>query len=500
MPEVEKAFTDALERAAGQAPVGPGLDAAELVARAGRRRGTGVRWLAAAAAVVLVAGVAVGAVLLNNRNPTVTAVPAARPTPSASAALGLEGTTWELVSLAGRTYPPNAGRTVAGLGFGFDGTFNGGDGCNGLNGPYTTAGSQLRFGDWDETLIACEGDYPGPSFGEALRRTAGAAREANRLSLLDADGGVLAEFTAGETSVTGFRQLDLGVWSFITLLGEKPRENGQGARPLVQFSAEGRVTGFDGCSSFDRPVTLADQTMTIGGTQPVGECQFSVPYTVPEDLGLAFDRTRQGYRTLGAEGWEELVLRDADGKELARLGLLVEPDEQPGWATGSGTPGPVTSGPAPSVPGLSDPGTSEPATSEPAPSEPAGTPEVTPNTGPPTVIDQTRWLADAPDEVADQGDRYSCGEELLGQQGELSAEVLDCFTARLGTEDVQFAFTVPTVEGDPIVYFVLGTAGSDRIGIWESTHWDNFGADSWSHRTCAVSAAESLQRLLTCGS
>jgi hypothetical protein len=235
--------------------------------------------------------------------------------------------------------------------------------------------------------------------------------------------------------------------------------------------------------------------MTIGRTQAVAECQFAFPYTVPEDLGAAFDRTHQGFRTLGAGGWEELVLRDADGKELARLGLLVEPDDQPGWATASGTPVPVTSEPAPTEPGSSAPGTSEPTVSV-----PAGTPEVTPTTGPPTVIDQTRWLDDAPDEVADQEGWVSCGEEQLGQQEELSAEVLDCFAARLGSEDVQVAFTVPTVEGDPIVYFVLGAAGSDRIGIWESTHWDNFGADTWSHRACDSSAAESLQRLLTCGS
>jgi heat shock protein HslJ len=488
MSEPEKAFTDALARGAAQAPVVPALDAAELVARADHRRGTGLRWLAAAAAVALVAGIAVGGVLLSRGGP-VAAIPARQPSP-AVAQLDLGGSRWQLATLAGESAQPLSAAPLPDLRFGFDSDVNGGDGCNTISGGVTIDGDRLRFEHLVSTLTACK-DRPAvdpTQYAAALSATAAAEVEGNRLTLRDATGAELATLVSVPAQVTDTRALTGQRWQPSTLLG-KPVPELEFVDPYVEFT-DGRVSGHDGCTAVGFTYQLEDGRLRFGEPARLAICDFKVPWNVPDDLRVAFDRTRSAERLLDADGVPRLVLLDADGTQVAEFvaaatgaeptvpvpetSPTVEPD--PGSAT-------------PSVPGTSEPVTS-PVTSSPP----------TPSTGPgPTVIDQTRWLDDAPAEVADQSGRTSCGEELLDQGEELSAEALDCFAAGLRTAGVELAFTTPTVEGDPIVYFVLGGADSDRISIWESSHWDNFGAGAWYHRTCAGSAATSLRSLLTCG-
>jgi heat shock protein HslJ len=489
MSEPEKAFTDALARGAAQAPVMPGLDAAELVARAGHRRGTGLRWLAAAAAAVLVAGIAVGAVLLNRGGP-VAAVPARQPSP-AGAHLDLGGSRWQLATLAGESAQPLSAAPLPDLRFGFDSDMNGGDGCNTISGGVSIDGDRLRFEYFVSTLMACK-DRPAvdpTQYAAALRATAAAGVDGNRLTLRDAAGAELATLVSAPAQVTDVRALTGRRWVPGTLLG-KPVPDLEFVHPYVEF-ADGRVSGHDGCTALDLTYRLEDGQLRFGEQYSMAVCDFKEPISVPEDLWAAFDRTRSAERFLDADGVPRLVLLDADGTQVAEFGAAAVTSTEPT------VPVPETSATEEPETGLVTP--FEPGTSEPGPSTPVAS-LPTPSTGPgPTVIHQTRWLDDAPAEVADQSGRTSCGEELLDQGEELSAEALDCFAAGLRTAGVELAFTVPTVEGDPIVYFVLGGADSDRISIWESTHWDHFGADSWGHRTCAGSAATSLRSLLTCG-
>ena len=107
---------------------------------------------------------------------------------------------------------------------------------------------------------------------------------------------------------------------------------------------------------------------------------------------------------------------------------------------------------------------------------PAGTPQ----TG---TIAAARALDDAPDAVRA---RATCGELELGQGEELPAAAIACIDAALEAQDAAvLAWSTPTTEGDPLVYFAVVEAGAASIALHSTTDFDRFGSPGWHVDRCA---------------
>ena len=154
MDDAERAFRDALHRVDSVKIPVPSLEPADVR----RTPGLGImmgRWLAAAAVLAMVAGLAVWA--LAGRGQSVVAVPAApSATPSAVASVPgwLLGTTWMAVQLGGK--PTSAApNKVPFLEFRDDRTFYGGDPCNNVVGTYQVADGHLQLFPGAMSEIGC---------------------------------------------------------------------------------------------------------------------------------------------------------------------------------------------------------------------------------------------------------------------------------------------------------------------------------------------------------
>lgn len=186
--DLERAFRDALHRVDTMTVPVPPVDAAELTSRRPGRRASH-RWLAAAAASVVVAGLAVWA--LAGRGGSVPAVPAE--TPSVASARALVGGTWLATELGGQVAVP-APDKVPYLVFAAEGSFTGGDPCNGIMGTYRFDGDQIRLASGGfRTLIGCDTGQQ-ERFTAALSGARRAVLAGDTLRLLDASAATLATF------------------------------------------------------------------------------------------------------------------------------------------------------------------------------------------------------------------------------------------------------------------------------------------------------------------
>ena len=191
MDEAERAFRDALHRVDSVKIPMPSLEAGEV--RRSRGRGLVVgRWLAAAAALALVAGLGVWALSVRGLPPT--AVPAA-PASTAPRMPQLTGAAWGALELFGQAVAAS-GTQVPFVVFAKDSTFTGGDPCNHVGGTYRLVGDELllsRKGDMTE--MGCNVTQQG-QFLKVLDGTRRAERTGDTLVLRDASGTVLGTFRA----------------------------------------------------------------------------------------------------------------------------------------------------------------------------------------------------------------------------------------------------------------------------------------------------------------
>lgn len=109
-------------------------------------------------------------------------------------------------------------------------------------------------------------------------------------------------------------------------------------------------------------------------------------------------------------------------------------------------------------------------------------------------IEAARELPDAPKAVRTGNAAGSCGEFVLDQGESVPVEAVQCMSTALSEmKDAELAWTVPTVEGDPIVSFAFVTAGSDHVVVHTTNAFDSYGGEqSWTKSSCNnVSAATS---------
>ncbi len=106
----------------------------------------------------------------------------------------LNGTSWNLASLNGQ---PVLDGTQPTLTFA-DGQVSGNASCNGIGGDYTLRGDKLTFEALMSTLMACfpeETMQQEQAYLAALGSTASYQVEGDQLTLFDAEGNKLADFT-----------------------------------------------------------------------------------------------------------------------------------------------------------------------------------------------------------------------------------------------------------------------------------------------------------------
>jgi heat shock protein HslJ len=114
---------------------------------------------------------------------------------SGSAQPDLDGTSWNLVSVNGKPVLADTHPTLN-----FDnGQASGAGSCNGFGAEYTLKGEKPVFGPVLSTMMACSPQEvmdQEQAFFSTLAATASYRVDGSRLTLLDAAGNVLAEFTA----------------------------------------------------------------------------------------------------------------------------------------------------------------------------------------------------------------------------------------------------------------------------------------------------------------
>jgi hypothetical protein len=105
-------------------------------------------------------------------------------------------------------------------------------------------------------------------------------------------------------------------------------------------------------------------------------------------------------------------------------------------------------------------------------------------------IDAARALSDASGVVQEGDAATSCGEFVLGQGEELPAKAVACLTAATAKKEAELAWSYPTSEGDPIVYFAYVASWNEVVGLSMTNEFDRHsGGDyGWTSLSCPDAA------------
>lgn len=156
----------------------------------------------------------------------------------------LEGTSWVLAELAGRSpgtgEPPTAQFEA--------GRVRGTDGCNRYSAPFTAAGSTIAIGPGMTTQMACASEVMtlAQSFHDALDNARRFRIVDGRLELRSSDGTTLMIMDAQRTTVIGTWEVvayNNGREAVVGVLEKFPIE--------MAFASDGTVAGSAGCNRFN---------------------------------------------------------------------------------------------------------------------------------------------------------------------------------------------------------------------------------------------------------
>jgi heat shock protein HslJ/LysM repeat protein len=217
----------------------------------------------------------------------------------------LEGTSWILTTLNGSEPLPETSITAS---FEQDGVLSGSDGCNRYNAAYQIAGDQLTITPGAGTMMAC----PEPIMKQATDYIAALASatayqmQADTLALSDADGNVVATFTAQPSSLGGTSWVVLsynnGKQAVVSVI--------VGTELTALFGEDGALSGSAGCNNYTGSYQVDDQNISIG---PLATTRMmcSEPEGIMEQESqyLAALESAATYRMEG----DGLELRTADG-------------------------------------------------------------------------------------------------------------------------------------------------------------------------------------------
>jgi heat shock protein HslJ len=172
---------------------------------------------------------------------------------------GLDGTTWVLSSLPGRSLVEGATATLR-----FEsGRASGTDGCNRYTTTYTADGSKLTFGAAGAaTMMACVPEVmeQARAFTSSLGATSAHRVEAGQLHLLGPDGAVVASFAPQSQSLAGTSWRVTGFYNgrhaVVSVLAD--------TQLTIAFATDGRVSGSAGCNSFMGTYTASGASLKLG--------------------------------------------------------------------------------------------------------------------------------------------------------------------------------------------------------------------------------------------
>ncbi|MFT4110898.1 META domain-containing protein [Propionicimonas sp.] len=303
MSEIEERFRAGLRQAVAREPGLGRVDIDEVIARGASGapipvRGRAPRWLAAVAALTLVAGIGAAAWLARTPE-ALPAVPVGSPgTSSTTAAPDLAGTSWQAIQIGGRAVVASS-RGVPSLRFTDDQIVVAADPCNSRQGSYVLDGSSLLFSGWGpHTAIGCATAQQ-ERFAEAIDATRAVRIVAAHgtvaedvLELVDADSTVVMQLvpaigsgtpeptsapsgspsasatgtaSALVTPVTAPDQLTGGRW-YARELGGREVVAVDGRVPTLVFSPrDGLVEGTDPCNTGSGRYTLDGGALAITG-------------------------------------------------------------------------------------------------------------------------------------------------------------------------------------------------------------------------------------------
>jgi heat shock protein HslJ len=228
----------------------------------------------------------------------------------------LDGTTWVLTSLAGRTVsgPAATGRFE-------NGRVQGTDGCNRYSSPYATKDSSIRIGPGGATTqMACPPEVMKQA--EAFAASLAGARtwrvSAGQLQLIGADGTVLSTFAAQSQSLAGSSWRATGI------------NNGKGgvASPLadskvtISFARDGKgVSGSGGCNTFTATWKAEGNALAF---TPAGATRLTCAAPGVMAQEQAFFKALESVATMRMEG-DSLDLRTAQGALAVSLARTPNP-------------------------------------------------------------------------------------------------------------------------------------------------------------------------------
>jgi heat shock protein HslJ len=233
------------------------------------------------------------------------AAAAAAPTSAAPAQpASLEGTSWVLASLPGKTLANGSPATITFA----QGRASGSDGCNRFTMGFTTSGSQIQFPTQPAgTLMACP---PGVQeqaqwFIQAVTAAQTWQVADGQLTLLDANGKTLATFVEQRQELAGTAWNATGInngrEALVSLV--------TGSTVTLNFGTDGTVFGSSGCNSFNAGFAQTGGSVTF--KQPASTRKMCPDAAVMEQE-KAFLNALVASTAVQLEGGQ-LVFRDAGG-------------------------------------------------------------------------------------------------------------------------------------------------------------------------------------------
>ena len=221
----------------------------------------------------------------------------------AGSGYSLPGTKWELVSLNGAT--PVEG-TIVTLFFATDNKAGGNAGCNTYNTTYKVDGSSLTFDQAMSTMMACEPAIMDQeqAYLQALGNTRSYSGAADKLVLKDGSGKELAVFAPYQPS-----SLE-GNWEAIGINNGKQAVQSVMAGTTVTaiFGSDGKVSGNDGCNTYNGTYTIDGDKISIG---PLATTRMACKQEVM-DQATNYQNALANATTFSV-GKGTLELRDANG-------------------------------------------------------------------------------------------------------------------------------------------------------------------------------------------
>jgi heat shock protein HslJ len=216
----------------------------------------------------------------------------------------LDGSSWVLASLPGRSLVPDATPTAR---FG-GGHVAGTDGCNRYAMPFTVQGSEIRIGPkGPSTLMACPEVTmaQAEAFTSALTGARGFRHGEGTLDLLDAHG------TAVATLVTQAHALPGTSWNVVNINNGRQAVVGLAADSTLTmaFDTAGGVSGSTGCNRYTAAYRAEGDTLHLSS---VAATRLACADEALAEQERAFLSALESVATLSFEG-DRLDLRGPDG-------------------------------------------------------------------------------------------------------------------------------------------------------------------------------------------